>query len=98
MSEDETHTKEQFRYIREELSKISQALITLAKLEERQVNYTRELNDLKKDVNGVYSRLNVLEAKVGVNITKVGFWEKFLWIIATAVISVFATLVSTNGI
>ena len=78
-----------------QLEKMAEAVITLARIEERQLSHNREITQLhtnqKEISNEAFKRLRSIEAKLTINTTKMGTGERFWWILITALV---ATLVS----
>lgn len=96
--DDTTYIKTKLQNMEADLAKMADALVTIARIDERQVSHMRDLNALKKDMDGCFIRLNRIESRISANTAKSNIGEKLLLILITSIISVTITMVVTNGL
>lgn len=89
------YLEERLEIFEEQLRKMADALVTLARIEERQSYLAKDLDKLQKDQTECFKRLREVESAVDINITKMGTGEKFLWIVVTVTITAIVSTLST---
>ena len=93
---DEESLEKRLDIFEEQLKRMTQAIITLARVEERQLHHTKELENLYKGQGECFKRLRTVEANLVVNTTKMGTGERFWWILVAAMISTGVGILTYN--
>lgn len=93
MSEMEDHRYREERdwrlRIEDKLEKLADAVVALARVEERQDNHFREINRLRKGQDKHEERIASLEQKVGVNKTILGVGQKTAFVLLSGFVGLF---------
>ena len=75
----------------EQLRKMAEAVITLTRIEERQIQHNKEIGQLhntQKEVsNEAFKRLRAIEANLSINTTKISISDKIWWTTITVILS-----------
>lgn len=77
----------------DKLDKLADAVLTIARVEERQAQHSRtlervwnEVNAVREDVKGIKTRLSVVENKQSESSGKMSVWERIAWIVVAAIV------------
>ena len=78
--------EDRFDRIEAKLDKMSEAITTLARMEERMITLFKRMDTLDAVQDDQGDRLRKIEGKVGINGQALRFAERLFWIIATAAV------------
>lgn len=78
--------------LEQKIDKLSEAVLAIARIEERQSQYSRSMERMFNKVEMLEKDVSVLKEKSIVNTQKIGFSERIFWIIVTAAVGVAAWL------
>ena len=67
-----------------QLSQINDAIVALARMEERMITLFKRMDTLDAEQNGHSLRIALVESKVGSNGQSLRFAERVFWIVVTA--------------
>jgi len=70
--------------IEKKLDEVGQAIVALARMEERMITLFKRMDKLDQEQVGHGRRLQVIEGKVGNNGQALRFAERVFWIVVTA--------------
>jgi hypothetical protein len=73
--------------IEEKLDKVGEAIISLARMEERMITLFRRMDSYDERQNTIEGRVNKIEVTSATSSEKVSWVDKFLWIFIAALIS-----------
>jgi len=77
--------------IEQKLDVLSDVIVQLARIEERQINHLADMKEIKAELNDHEERLRNIERICGRNSVTVGSIERVAWLLVTAAIGAFAT-------
>lgn len=77
--------------IEKKLDEVGQAIVSLARIEERMVTLFKRMDNLDEEQSDHNKRIRTIEDRVGSNGQMLRFGERIFWIIATAAIGFFFT-------
>jgi predicted nucleic acid-binding Zn-ribbon protein len=77
--------------IEKKLDEVGQAIVSLARIEERMVTLFKRMDNLDEEQSDHNKRIRTIEDRVGTNGQMLRFGERIFWIITTAVIGYFFT-------
>lgn len=72
--------------IEKKLDEVGQAIVSLARIEERMVTLFRRMDSLDEEQSDHSKRIRTIEDRVGSNGQALRFAERLFWIVATAVV------------
>ena len=72
--------------IEKKLDEVGQAIVSLARIEERMVTLFRRMDSLDEEQSDHSKRIRSIEDRVGSNGQALRFAERLFWIVATAVV------------
>ena len=70
--------------IENKLDQVGDAIVALARMEERMITLFKRMDTLDTDNNGLGRRLTIIEGRVGSNGQALRFAERVFWIVVTA--------------
>jgi hypothetical protein len=70
--------------IEKKLDEVGQAIVALARMEERMITLFKRMDGLDQEQNQQGRRLQVVEGKIGSNGQTLRFAERVFWIVVTA--------------
>jgi hypothetical protein len=70
--------------IEKKLDQVGDAIVALARMEERMITLFKRMDALDADQNGHNRRLTLVESRVGSNGQALRFAERVFWIVVTA--------------
>jgi len=73
--------------IEEKLDKVGEAIISLARMEERMITLFRRMDSYDERQNTIEGRVNKIEVTSATSNEKVSWVDKFLWVFIAALIS-----------
>jgi hypothetical protein len=73
--------------IEKKLDEVGQAIVALARMEERMITLFKRMDKLDQEQNQHGRRLQVVEGKVGSNGQMLRFAERVFWIVVSAAIA-----------
>jgi len=73
--------------IEKKLDQVGDAIVALARMEERMITLFKRMDALDADNNGLGRRLSVIESRVGSNGQALRFAERVFWIVVTGAIA-----------
>jgi hypothetical protein len=73
--------------IEEKLDKVGEAIISLARMEERMITLFRRMDNYDQNQSAIEGRVNKIEVANATSSEKVHWVDKFLWIFIAALIS-----------
>jgi len=79
--------------IEKKLDEVGQAIVALARMEERMITLFKRMDNLDQEQNQHNRRLQLVEGKVGSNGQMLRFAERVFWIVVSAGIAyIFTTM------
>ena len=94
---DDEELSRRIELLEAQLEKLAEAVITLARIEERQLQHNKEIEQIhanqKEISNEAFERLRSIEAKLTINTTKMSISDKVWWMIVTVIISTTLALI-----
>ena len=73
--------------IEKKLDQVGDAIVALARMEERMITLFKRMDTLDADNNGLGRRLTLIESRVGSNGQALRFAERVFWIVVTGAIA-----------
>lgn len=73
--------------IEKKLDEVGQAIVALARMEERMITLFKRMDNLDTEQGSQDSRLRAVEARVGRNGQALRFAERVFWIVVTAAVA-----------
>ena len=70
--------------IEKKLDEVGQAIVALARMEERMITLFKRMDKLDHDQSDHFRRLQLVEGRVGTNGQMLRFAERVFWIVVTA--------------
>jgi len=83
--------------ISDKVDKMADAVLVLARVEERQLNDHQELHELKKGQDKLFDRLRIAESNQAVNTSKMGSGEKVFWRVFGGAVSLAVAIAAWNA-
>lgn len=81
------YLKEKIDSFEMQLSKMTEAIITLAKVEERQLTHSKELDTTKRDIAAIQKDIVNLKVHISSTASKLKMGERAWWLIFAAVLA-----------
>lgn len=82
-------TEDRLYRIENKLDRLSEAVLTIARVEEKVVSSNQRIHKLEEKVDDQQELLNELTSKVALNAKQLSGFERGLWVIFAAVASTF---------
>ena len=83
--------------IENKLDGMSEAIVSLARMEERMITLFKRMDTLDGEHSAQASRLSLVENRVGSNGQALRFAERLFWIVATAAVGLIFFKFRTGG-
>lgn len=90
-------TEERLTRIEQKLDKLSDAVVSLARMEERMVALFNRMDNYDSNQQKIIERVTELEKKLATKVNTMRIGEKFVWLLIGGVISL-AFWLARNGI
>ena len=97
MTEDSQVVKRLDRF-ESKLDKLADAVLTIARVEERQAQHARTMERIWNSLDALTTRVGNLETLQSKHSTKLGFGERVWWIAASAGIGLLAVYLRSKGV
>jgi hypothetical protein len=97
MSDTLSEVKDHLARVENKVDKLSDAVVTLARLEERMLTLFSHVDGCKADLQVVEARISKLELDASANWQSLRFTERVFWIIGTAAVGLIFSQLRSGG-